>query len=61
MNQQQIQQHQDVFASEANLKNKQAFYELMLRDGYFLPKLNSKFINQKVLQLIRDKKIFSIF
>ena len=33
----------------------------MLRDGYFLPKLNSKFVNQKVLQLIRDKKVFSIF
>jgi len=32
----------------------------MLRDGYFLPKLSSKFVNQKVLQQIRDQKIFSV-
>jgi hypothetical protein len=61
MNQAQPLLHADVPAAEASLRNKEAFYELMLREGYFLPKLSSKFVNQKVLQLIRDKKIFSVF
>ena len=47
-------------ATDANLKNKQAFYELMIRDGYYLPKLNSKFMNQKMMQAIRDKKVFAL-
>ncbi len=46
--------------SEASLKDKKALYELMIRDGYFLPKLSSKYVNQKQMQLIRDKKIFAI-
>ena len=45
MNQPQPLQQRDVPASEANLRNKEAFYELMIRDGYFLPKLSSKFVN----------------
>jgi len=32
----------------------------MVRDGWFLPKLNSKFMNQKVMNLIRNKKIFAV-
>ena len=47
-------------ATDANLKNKQAFYELMIRDGYYLPKLTSKFMNQKMMQAIRDKKVFAL-
>ena len=61
MNQPPPLQNRDVPAAEANLKNKQAFYELMIRDGYFLPKLSSKFVNQKVLQQMRDKKIYSVY
>ena len=45
MNQAQQVQHMDVPAAEASLRNKEAFYELMLREGYFLPKLSSKFVN----------------
>ena len=40
-----ISQSNNVLSSDANLKNKQAFYELMIRDGYYLPKLNSKYMN----------------
>jgi hypothetical protein len=30
-----------------------------VRNGWYLPKLSSKFINQKTLLAIRDKKIFA--
>ena len=30
---------------EVSLKNKKALYELMIRSGWFLPKLSSKFMN----------------
>jgi len=45
---------------DVNLKNKKALYELMVRSGWFLPKLSSKFMNQKTMNLIRSKKIFSL-
>ena len=32
----------------------------MVRSGWFLPKLSSKFMNQKTMNLIRSKKIFSL-
>ena len=35
-------------------------YELMIRDGYYLPDESSKFVNQKMLQKIREKKVFAI-
>jgi len=52
-------QDQVISAADVNLKGKHAFYEIMVRAGYFLPKETSKFINQKMLQLIRNKKVFS--
>ena len=45
---------------EANLKNKKALYELMIRDGWYLAKLKSKFMNQKVMHSIRNKKVFAV-
>ena len=38
---------------DVNLKNKKALYELMIRNGWFLPKLSSKYMNQKTLNQIR--------
>jgi len=35
----------DFSLEDVNLKNKRALYELMVRDGWYLPKLNSKFMN----------------
>ena len=49
-----------VNVDDVNLKNKKALYELMVRSGWFLPKLSSKFMNQKTMNLIRGKKIFSL-
>jgi hypothetical protein len=60
LNLQNLNPDSNVNAADANLKNKQAFYELMIRDGYYLPKLNSKFMNQKMMQAIRDKKVFAL-
>jgi len=51
--------NQLVNPEEAAIRDKKAFYELLTRSGWYLPKLSSKFINQKVLQLIREKKIFA--
>jgi len=34
-----------VNAEEAAIKDKKAYYELLVRAGWFLPKLSSKFIN----------------
>jgi hypothetical protein len=62
MNQQQIiTNQQEVAVEDVNLKNKKALYELMVRDGWFLAKLSSKFMNQKMMNLIRNKKIFAVF
>ena len=44
---------------DAAIKDKRAYYELLVRAGWFLPKLSSKFINQRTLLLIREKKIFT--
>ena len=48
-----------VSLEDANIKDKKAYYELLVRNGWYLPKLSSKFINQKTLLAIRDKKIFA--
>ena len=50
---------QAVNPEEAAIRDKKAFYELLTRSGWYLPKLSSKFINQKVLQMIREKQIFA--
>jgi len=55
-----MNQADTVELEEANLKNKKAFYELMIRDGWFLAKLSSKFINAKIMQMIRSKDIYAI-
>ena len=47
-----------VNPEDASLKDKRAYYELLVRAGFFLPKLSSKFINQKMLMLIRETKVF---
>ena len=49
---------QNVSPEEAAIKDKKAYYELLVRQGFYLPKLNSKFVNQRTLIFIRDKKIF---
>ena len=49
---------QPVNPEDAALRDKRAFYELLVRAGFFLPKLSSKFINQRMLMLIRDAKVF---
>ena len=56
----QIPQNADVTMEDANLKNKKALHELMVRDGWFLPSLSSKFMNQKVMQLIRNREVFAV-
>ena len=47
-----------VNAEDASLRDKRAFYELLVRAGFFLPKLSSKFVNQKMLMLVRDGSVF---
>jgi hypothetical protein len=47
-----------VNPEDASLRDKRAYYELLVRAGFFLPKLSSKFINQKMLMLIRESKVF---
>ena len=47
-----------MHADDAAIKDKRAYYELLVRQGFYLPKLSSKFINQKVLLFIRDKQVF---
>jgi len=42
------------------LKNLAAFYELMQREGYCLPDLNSKFVNQVNLTLMYTNKIYNL-
>ena len=55
----QAQAHtQAVNPEDAALRDKRAYYELLVRAGFFLPKLSSKFINQKMLMLIREAKVF---
>ena len=49
---------QPVNPEEAALRDKRAYYELLVRAGFFMPKLSSKFINQKMLMSIRDGKVF---
>lgn len=57
--QSQVQAHtQAVNPEDAALRDKRAYYELLVRAGFFLPKLSSKFINQKMLMLIREAKVF---
>ena len=51
-------QSASVNPEDASLKDKRAYYELLVRAGFFLPKLSSKFINQKMLMLIRESKVF---
>ena len=49
-----------VDALEANIKNKESMYELMIRHKYVLPAYDSKFITGQMLVEIRDKKIFCL-
>ena len=42
------------------LKNLAAFYELMQREGYCLPDLSSKFVNQVTLTLMYTNKIYNL-
>ena len=48
-----------VSLEDAAIKDKKAYYELLVRTGWYLPKLSSKFINQKMLLAIRDNKVFA--
>jgi len=48
----------DVNPDDAAIKDKRAYYELLVRSGWFLPKFTSKFINQKTLIYVREEKIF---
>ena len=48
-----------VSLNDAAIKDKKAYYELLVRAGWYLPKLSSKFINQRSLLQIRDKKLFT--
>ena len=45
---------------EANIKNKEAFYELLVRNKYVLPAYDSKFITGQMLIDIRDGRVFSL-
>jgi hypothetical protein len=45
---------------EANIKNKESLYELMVRHKYVLPAYDSKFTTGQVLMEIRDGKIFCL-
>ena len=47
-------------AELAKLKNTEAFWELLVRSGKFLPEFSSKFINEKTLIMIEQDKIFVI-
>lgn len=47
-----------VNPEDASLRDKRAFYELLVRAGFFLPKLSSKFVNQKMLMLVREGSVF---
>jgi hypothetical protein len=49
-----------IDALEANIKNKEAFYELLVRNKYVLPAYDSKFITAQMLIDIRDAKVFSL-
>jgi len=42
------------------LRNLPAFHELMTRDGFFVPNLNSKFVNQVTLTQMYTSKIFRL-
>jgi hypothetical protein len=60
---QPLSQHPSLAQSQVNpedasLRDKRAYYELLVRAGFFLPKLSSKFVNQKMLMLIREAKVF---
>ena len=58
MHSQSQMQSASVNPEDASLKDKRAYYELLVRAGFFLPKLSSKFINQKMLMLIRESKVW---
>jgi len=52
------QASQVVSPEDASLRDKRAYYELLVRAGFFLPKLSSKFVNQKMLMLVREGSVF---
>jgi hypothetical protein len=47
-------------AELAKLKNTEAFWELLVRNGKFLPEFSSKFINEKTLISIEQGVIFAM-
>jgi hypothetical protein len=47
-------------AELANLKSVAAFWELLVRNGAFLPEYSSKYITEKQLLLIQKNEIFAI-
>jgi hypothetical protein len=49
-----------VDALEANIKNKESMYELMVRHKYVLPAYDSKFITSQILVDIREKSVFCL-
>ena len=44
----------------ANLKSVTAFWELLVRNGKFLPEYSSKYITEKQLLLIQKNEIFAL-
>ena len=49
-----------VPVNEVKISGTTMLYELMTRNGFFLPSLKSRFVTQKTLLLIRDGKLWSL-
>jgi hypothetical protein len=47
-------------AELAKLKNTEAYWELQVRNGKFLPEFSSKYINEKMLGMIEQGKVFTL-
>ena len=47
-------------AELAKLKNTEAYWELQVRNGKFLPEFSSKYINEKMLVMIEQGKVFTL-
>ena len=60
MNQQQIIGNAQVRADEVRLASVKELRELMVRNGFYVPSLKSKYCSLKTLLSVKEGKIFGI-
>ena len=56
----QLGDNNNVNVMDALVKDKKAYHELLVRSGFVLPELDSKFVSSENLNNIQAKKIYGL-